>query len=44
MSLDEVAGYIFLGADEDGNGYIDRSELNKYSNQIGKFINCLVKE
>lgn len=28
--LDEIAKYVFMGADEDGNGYVDSSELNAY--------------
>eukprot|EP00343_Euplotes_focardii_P003881 CAMPEP_0205813630 /NCGR_PEP_ID=MMETSP0205-20121125/18340_1 /ASSEMBLY_ACC=CAM_ASM_000278 /TAXON_ID=36767 /ORGANISM="Euplotes focardii, Strain TN1" /LENGTH=54 /DNA_ID=CAMNT_0053096013 /DNA_START=22 /DNA_END=186 /DNA_ORIENTATION=+ len=34
MSIDEIAGYIFSGADQDGNGYIDASELNKHCESI----------
>ena len=34
--LDEVANLIFMGADEDGNGYVDKSEFQSYVIKMGK--------
>ena len=35
VNLDEISQYVFMGADEDGNGYIDSSELHTYWENIG---------
>ena len=39
QQLDEIAGFVFMGADLDGNGFLDSSEILTYSTKIGKLWN-----
>ena len=36
--LEEIASYVFLGADTDGSGFIEGKELHEYNVKIAKEI------